>query len=161
VTDTFETNHKVTKILIADDDPAIVRWLTDRCVKIGFEVEAATNGIQALIMAHRNKPDVLVIDVNMPEVDGLSVCERLIESTGNAIEIIVITGSSSKAIIERSGSMGTFYARKGPDLWNNIAYALATIFPKMTNSIRNLERRSMAAEARMRPRVLLVDDDPD
>jgi hypothetical protein len=44
--DIFETRDKVRKILIADDDPAIIRLLADRCVKMGFKVETAANGIR-------------------------------------------------------------------------------------------------------------------
>jgi CheY-like chemotaxis protein len=148
-------------MLIADDDPAIVRWLVERCAKLGFEIETATNGIQALILARRNQPDVLIVDVNMPEADGLSVCTRLLESSSTPFEVIVLTGSSNPKTIERCGSLGTFYARKGPDLWPIMAFALATIFPDMADSIRNLEKDSSTAETRTRPRVLLIDDDPD
>ncbi len=68
------------KMLIADDDPLIVMALADRCARMGFEIETATNGLQAMIKASRSKPDILVIDVNMPEADGLSVVR------GNAVD---------------------------------------------------------------------------
>jgi PleD family two-component response regulator len=67
------------RILIADDDPSIVRLLADHCARMGFDVDTASNGIQALLKASRTEPDTLVIDVNMPEVDGLSVCARLLD----------------------------------------------------------------------------------
>jgi DNA-binding response OmpR family regulator len=44
--DIFEARDKVRKILIADDDPAIIQLLADRCVKMAFKVETATNGIR-------------------------------------------------------------------------------------------------------------------
>ena len=67
---TSEASDKAPRMLIADDDPAIVRLLADRCASMGFEVETATNGIQALVKANRNRPDVLIVDFNMPEADG-------------------------------------------------------------------------------------------
>ena len=70
-------------MLIADDDPAIVKMLAARCAGMGFEVETATNGLQALIKANRSHPDIMIIDVNMPEADGLTVCARLLDRPGN------------------------------------------------------------------------------
>ena len=51
--DIFEAGDKTPRMLIADDDPAIVRLLADRCVKMGFKVETASNGLQLLIKARR------------------------------------------------------------------------------------------------------------
>ncbi len=69
------------KMLIADDDPAVVRLLANRCTKMGFDVETATNGIQALVQARRSPFDVVIIDVNMPHLDGLSICALLAGAT--------------------------------------------------------------------------------
>ena len=76
----FRPGDKTPGMLIADDDPSIVRLLADHCARLGFDVETASNGIRALLKASRFKPDILVIDVNMPEVDGLSVCAHLLDS---------------------------------------------------------------------------------
>ena len=70
MTNLAEASHKAPKVLIADDDPAIVKLLADRCAKMGFAVETAANGMQLLIKARRNHPDIMIIDVNMPELDG-------------------------------------------------------------------------------------------
>ena len=148
-------------MLIADDDPAIVRILADRCASMGFEVETATNGIQALVKANRNRPDVLIVDFNMPEADGLSVCMRLLEPGKNSFNVVVITGSRDPEMVERCESLGAIYTLKGPDFWNNLASALAEIFPGMADKIKEQGMHSTGAEVRNRPRVLLIDDDPD
>ena len=82
MTDAMGALHTAPKMLIADDDPDILRLLAERCKALGFEVETARNGIKALIVARRSHPDILILDVNMPEADGLSVCVRLLESVG-------------------------------------------------------------------------------
>lgn len=64
-----------SKILIADDDPCVLRAVADRCVRMGFDVETASNGLQVLIKAAQWQPDVLLLDVHMPEVDGLSALD--------------------------------------------------------------------------------------
>jgi CheY-like chemotaxis protein len=159
--DIFEARDKAPKMLIADDDPAVVRLLADRCVKMGFKVETATNGIQLLIKARRSQPDVLIVDVNMPELDGLSVCTRLLDPGNKPLEVVVVTGSSDPETAERCESLGMFYGRKGPDFWHSVEGALAEIYPDLANRLGDLENISIDAEIPQRPRVLVVDDDPD
>jgi CheY-like chemotaxis protein len=149
------------KMLIVDDDPSIVRLLANRCTRMGFEVETAANGIQALLKAKRSKPDILVIDVNMPEVDGLSVCAHLLDPARRALDVIVVTGNRDAETLERCEGFGARYARKGPHFWTSLTSALAEIFPGREGKIRESATQPSAAEVRARPRVLLVDDDPE
>jgi CheY-like chemotaxis protein len=75
----FKPGEPAPRILIADDDPSIVRLLADRCNLMGFEVETASNGTQALRRIRQGGIDTLIIDVQMPELDGLSVSAYLLE----------------------------------------------------------------------------------
>ena len=100
----------VSRMLIVDDDPSVVRLLADHCARMGFDIETASNGIQALTMASRTRPDILVIDVNMPEMDGLSVCTQLLDPK-RALNVIVITGSRNPATLELCEGLGAHYAR--------------------------------------------------
>ena len=159
MTDTHELSEKPPKMLIADDDPAIVRLLSDRCASVGFEVETATNGIQALIKANRSHPDILIIDVNMPEADGLSVCARLLDPSKKPLDVIVVTGSREAETVERCEGFGAFYIRKGPEFWNGLGTALTETFPRMAEKIKNLQKQPVGAAVRERPRVLVIDDD--
>lgn len=79
--DELDLPSTAPKMLIADDDPTVVRALADRCTRMGFDVETATNGMQAMLKASRSKPDILLVDVSMPEVDGFSVCAHLLDPT--------------------------------------------------------------------------------
>src|ERR1700722_902308 len=124
------------KLLIADDDPAIVSLLADRCAKMGFSVETATNGLQLLIKAHRNHPDMIIVDVNMPELDGLSACARLLNPGSQPVDGIVITGEADLETVARCESLGLYYGRKGPEFWKSIETALTEIFPKMRRENR-------------------------
>ena len=76
------------KMLIADDDPAVVRLLAKQCEKMGFAVETAANGMQLLIKARQMRPDILIVDVNMPELDGLEVLEVLHDDSPISIDTI-------------------------------------------------------------------------
>jgi CheY-like chemotaxis protein len=148
-------------MLIADDDPSVVKVVADRCVRMGFDVETATNGIQALLKASRGKPDIILIDVNMPQVDGLSVCTHLQDPARNTPNLIVISGSRNPDTIERCQGFGARYVRKGSTFWNCLEGALAEIYPGMAGRIRETGRHLAAAPVRRRARVLLVDDDSD
>ena len=163
ITNTTDMTERVKttppKALIADDDPAIVSLLADRLAKMGFSVDTATNGIQLLFKARRTHPDVIVVDVNMPELDGLEACLRLLESGSSPVDVIVITGRSDPVTAERCESLGLFYGRKGPEFWKSIEAALTQIFPNMIGKIAGLELQSKNTEVRQRPRVLLIDDD--
>ena len=148
------------KMLIADDDPAIVQLLAERCTKMGFNVETAANGMQLLLKARHNHPDIMIVDVNMPEMDGLSVCTRLLDPGSKPVEVVVVTGSSDPETAERCESLGLFYGRKGPEFWNNIEAALTEIYPNMASDIVRQEMPATATPVHERPRVLVVDDDP-
>jgi CheY-like chemotaxis protein len=155
----FKSSEATPKVLIADDDPSIVRLLADHCARMGFDVDTASNGIQALLKAGRVKPDILVIDVNMPEVDGLSVCAHLLDPARAPVNVIVITGSRDGETLERCEGFGAHYVRKGPDFWADLEDALAEISPHMAGRIRQSD--APAPAVRCHPRVLLVDDDSD
>jgi CheY-like chemotaxis protein len=161
MTEIFGTSRQGPKMLIADDDPSIVRLLANRCARMGFEVETAANGIQALLKAKRGRPDILIIDVNMPEVDGLSVCAHLLDPARRALDVIVVTGNQNAETLERCEGFGAFYARKGPHFWTSLTSALAELFPGQEGKIRQSEMHSADAEVRTRPRVLVVDDDAE
>jgi CheY-like chemotaxis protein len=155
----FRSSGEGLRILIADDDPSIVRLLAGHCARLGFNVETATNGLKALLKANRFKPDILVVDVNMPEVDGLSVCEHLLNPDRPPLNVIVITGSSHPDTLERCESFGAYYARKGPNFWIELEAALVEIDPAMAARSHHADAR--APEVRKRPCVLLIDDDGD
>ena len=152
--------HQAPRMLIADDDPSVVRLLADHCTRMGFEVDTAVNGIQALLKANRTKPEIVIIDVNMPEVDGLSACAHLLGPDRTPVNVIVITGSKDPETLERCEGFGAYYARKGPNFWNDLQAALAEIHPRRAERIlhRNMPE---TAPVRSRPRVLLIDDDSD
>jgi two-component system OmpR family response regulator len=65
------------EILVVDDDPRLRELVRYTLVRAGFSVREATNGAEALRAVEQREPDLLVLDVLMPEVDGVSVCREL------------------------------------------------------------------------------------
>lgn len=71
--------EKVFKILVVDDEPDILEFLSYNLEKEGFLVETAENGKQALEKAKKNHPDIVLLDVMMPEMDGIETCRTMRE----------------------------------------------------------------------------------
>ncbi|HEY0331986.1 MAG TPA: response regulator [Rhodopseudomonas sp.] len=155
----LDTMQAAPKMLIADDDPWLVRVLAERCTRMGFVVETASNGLQVLMKARLGKPDILLIDVNMPEVDGLSVCAQLLDPDRDPLHVVVVTGSRDPETVERCESFGAFYTRKGSAFWNELEGALSEVYPALESRIKHSGDLHAPAEVRQRPCVLLVDDD--
>ncbi|MFN2645284.1 MAG: adenylate/guanylate cyclase domain-containing protein [Burkholderiales bacterium] len=65
------------RILVADDTPANVRMLETRLAREGYEVRVARDGEEALALARETRPDLILLDIMMPKVDGMEVCRRL------------------------------------------------------------------------------------
>ena len=78
------------RILIADDDRAIREALTRALTLEGYDVVQAPDGAQALAAIEQHKPDVAVLDVMMPNVDGLTVC-RVLRAERNRMPVLMLT----------------------------------------------------------------------
>jgi CheY-like chemotaxis protein len=137
-----------------------VRLLADWCAKVGFEVDTAANGIQALIKANRSHPDILVIDLNMPGANGLSVCARLLDPAKHPLNVVLITGCQAWETLERCEGFGISYVRKGVGFWSDLTLALSQTFPLMADKLKDLGLHPRRNITSSRPRVLIIDDDP-
>jgi putative two-component system response regulator len=83
----------LAKILVVDDEPSIVDVLTRFLTREGYGVVTAANGLEALERVQMDAPDLILLDVTMPEMDGFSVCERLKGDERTAlIPITMLTG---------------------------------------------------------------------
>ena len=65
---------RITKILLVDDDPDILEIVSYNLVQEGFEIFTASNGKEAILKAIKEVPDLIIMDVMMPEMDGMEAC---------------------------------------------------------------------------------------
>ena len=85
------------RILLVDDEPDFVETVEFFLSGSDYQVFVAKNGKQALEQVKMNKPDLVLLDVMMPEMDGLEACKRLKkDSTTNSIPIIMLTAKGRK-----------------------------------------------------------------
>jgi DNA-binding response OmpR family regulator len=79
----------VARILVVDDEPKIVQLVRDYLERAGFAVSTARDGHEALMRAHQERPDLIVLDLGLPQLDGLEVTRRLRRDSG--VPIIMLT----------------------------------------------------------------------
>ncbi|MBV9544262.1 MAG: response regulator transcription factor [Chloroflexi bacterium] len=84
------TGSSGARILVVDDEPGIVKAVQTNLGRHDFRVETATNGRQALAEYARVRPDLVLLDLGLPDIDGTEVCRRLRE-TGNRTPILMLT----------------------------------------------------------------------
>jgi two-component system, sensor histidine kinase and response regulator len=95
------------KILIVDDQPINIKIVQRKIEKAGMEVLVASNGNECLRLVAVNKPDIILLDIMMPEMDGIETCRKLKENQDTCdIPIIFITAKSSKADVLQGLDIG-------------------------------------------------------
>ena len=98
----------MTVVLIVDDEPAIRRTVRAGLAARGYEVREAENGEQAVRMVEDLQPDVVLMDVSMPEMDGVEAT-RLIGGSFTATQVIMLTMHADKEVLAdaiRAGASG-------------------------------------------------------
>ena len=116
------------KILVVDDDAAIIKVLQNILLHAGFEVIAARDGLEAMVQVKDHQPDLIVLDIMMPEINGYDVCRNIkFDSPYKDIPVILLTARDQE-IDPRIGQMiGIDYMQKPVDrgaLLSKIKHAL-------------------------------------
>ena len=95
------------KVLIADDDPSVAKLLERALRSDGYQVLVATDGLQTLDLAIAERPDVLVLDVTMPKMDGYEVTRALRErEETRGICIILLTAHQEAELAAKGFEQG-------------------------------------------------------
>ena len=84
----------VARILVVDDEPKIVQLVRDYLERAGFAVSTARDGNEALMRARQERPDLIVLDLGLPQLDGLEVTRRLRRDSG--VPIIMLTARDNE-----------------------------------------------------------------
>jgi DNA-binding response OmpR family regulator len=95
---------KKTTVLVADDDPQLLRLVTRNLELDGYEALAAADGQQAMEQIETTMPDLVLLDIMMPKMDGFTVCERVREFS--AVPIIMLTARGQDADKVRGLDLG-------------------------------------------------------
>jgi DNA-binding response OmpR family regulator len=128
------------KVLLVDDEEEFVETLADRLEMRDMEAGAVFNGEQALDAVKKEEPDVIVLDVKMPGMDGIEVLRRVKKAYPN-VEVIILTGHGTDKDEEAARNLGAFDYIKKPA---EIEYLVPRIAKAFQRRMKRLERMSMA-----------------
>jgi DNA-binding response OmpR family regulator len=101
-------------VLVADDDDDILLLVTTRLRRDGFEVISARNGEEALALAHERHPDIAVLDIGMPKLDGLEVLQAIrADEVLKNMRVLLLTAKAQESDVRRGYETGAdAYVRK-------------------------------------------------
>ena len=90
----------ITRILIVDDEPSIRSLLSRVLVREGFEILLATNGQEGLEIAAKENPDLIILDLNLPDLYGEDVCQKIRQNPAiDNVPVLILTGKKCQRII--------------------------------------------------------------
>src|SRR5690348_3190792 len=120
-------------VLVVDDDPVIVKLLQVNFEMEGYEVLTAGDGEEGLDRAQRERPDVIILDVMMPKLDGLEVARALKAEDGTRdIPVILLSAKAQVTDIQAGQSLADDYITKPFDpleLLDRVAALVAGVEP--------------------------------
>jgi CheY-like chemotaxis protein len=95
------------RVLVADDDPVILRLIQVNLELEGYQVLTANNGEEAVETATAEHPDLVILDIMMPRMDGYQACEQLkADAATRNIPIVFLSAKAQQADIEKGKSYG-------------------------------------------------------
>jgi DNA-binding NtrC family response regulator len=131
---------KKVKLLLVDDEAEFVETLQARLALRDLDARVARDGEEALAAVEKEEPDVIVLDIKMPGIDGIEVLRRVKQAYPN-VEVIILTGHGSKQDEETARSLGAFqYMQKPVDL-DKLVPQISGAFKRR---MRQLQSMSMA-----------------
>lgn len=95
------------KILVVDDDPYILMSLEFLMKKNGFDVMVARNGTEALEIVEKQVPDIVLLDIMMPDVDGYAICKHIKSSKKlKEAKVVFMSAKSKESDIQKGYDLG-------------------------------------------------------
>ena len=141
-------------VMVVDDDPATLHVLNRTLTHDGFSVIEASNGQEAIDAFKQSRPDVILMDVEMPGMDGYQACSVIRRSEGGAdLPVVMVTGHDDSASIDRAYDVGATDFISKPINWSLISHRLRYIL----RGARNLHALSVS-EAENRALIAAIPD---
>ena len=129
--------QKTVRILVAEDEALIRMDLVEMLIEAGYQVVAeAADGAQAIELAQSHKPDLAILDVKMPVLDGISAAEKIIDIA----PVLMLTAFSQRELVERARDAGVMAYVVKP-------FSIGDLVPAIEIAIsRHTQMRSLADE---------------
>jgi len=134
------------KILVVDDDEDIINLIKAYLTSRGYKVVAATNGEAGIRLAHVERPDLIILDIEMPDRDGLEVCQEIRQTMLTPILFLTVRGDESDVVL----GLGM-----GADNYITKPFKLSELTAKVDAALR---RETLYAERRKHQDVVNVGE---
>jgi len=95
----------MVKVLVVDDEVEVADFLCNFLKRFKIPIEKATSGEEALKVFDKTKPDWVLLDIRMPDLDGFEVLKRL-KAKDSRVKVMMITGSEDKVSQEKANNLG-------------------------------------------------------
>jgi len=98
---------KVKTILLIEDDPFLIDIYTTKLEERGFKVEIATNGEEGIIKAQETKPNLIVLDIVLPQIDGWEILKEIKANPNlKKIPVVILSNLGQKSEVEKGIKLG-------------------------------------------------------
>jgi len=122
-------------VLVADDDPVMRLLMRQMLTQVGLDVIEAEDGVQALASYKHSGPDLVMLDVDMPALDGFAVCREIRrQEVGGTVPIIMVTGDDELEAVTRAYEVGATDSFPSPSTGPSWAIARCTCYAPATPS---------------------------
>ena len=136
--------HRKPHVLLIDDDREILRGLSIRLRAAGYAISVAHGGETGLAAAGEIRPDVILLDLRMPVMDGFAVLSRLREQDRTkAIPVVVLSANTAEKARRRALDLGVQYFLEKPYDPKTLIQALRTASDRSATSAANFETGKM------------------
>jgi response regulator NasT len=131
------------RILVAEDDPVILFTLAEALRRFGYEVLEARRGDEALALCREHRPDLAILDVQMPGMDGIAVSERLRAETD--VPFMFLSAYDERELVDRAIAAGALGYLVKPVTVAQIAPAVSAALAREIRRLREAEQTLSAA----------------
>ena len=135
-------------ILVIDDEPQILRALRTILTEKGFKVSVATRGEEGLTLAAANVPDLIILDLGLPDMDGIEVCARLREWSQAPIIILSVRESEKEKVAALD---------KGADDYLTKPFGIGELLARVRVALRHAGPRHDAGTTVVQAGALMID----
>jgi two-component system KDP operon response regulator KdpE len=136
------------RILVVDDEPAVVRVVRPNLLAHGFQVETAESGGRALTAVARRAPDLILLDLGLPDMDGLEVIRAVRAASSTPIVVLSVRGGEREKVAALD---------LGADDYLTKPFGVEELLARIRVGLRHAARPSRGAEAVFRTGDLAVD----
>lgn len=140
------SNARGARVLIVDDDPAVTSLLRRAIAYEGYEVATAASGDEALAAAYEQPPDLVVLDVMLPGIDGMEVCRRLRMGDPNLPILMLTARDEERSEIQGLGVGADDYVTKPFSIEVLVARIRSLLRRTRTRQLRHLQHADLVLD---------------